>query len=289
MTILIAGALLLLGVVLGSFAGAQVWRVRARQLRTDKQTGHPYDKHEWRQLRVLLQGTVRDDRSRCLQCGHVLAWYDLLPVVSWLSTGGRCRYCQQFIGWFELVMELVLGLGLALSYLVWPWALPASSLLFAVWVVVALVLMILAAYDAKWQLLPDPLNYGLMVLGALFVLVRVATLHDVDLVSLTGAVALLAGLYGGLYAISRGAWIGFGDVKLCVGLALLLGDWRLAFMTLFFSNMLGCIIVLPGLARGQLNTRSQVPFGPLLIIGCVISLLFGGHILRALVALPLGF
>jgi hypothetical protein cdiviTM7_02709 len=289
MTILIAGALLLLGVVLGSFAGAQVWRVRARQLRTDKQTGHPYDKHEWRQLRVLLQGTVRDDRSRCLQCGHVLAWYDLLPVVSWLSTGGRCRYCQQFIGWFELVMELVLGVGLALSYLVWPWALPASSLLFAVWVVVALVLMILAAYDAKWQLLPDPLNYGLMALGALFVLVRVVTLHDIDFVSLTGAVALLAGLYGGLYAISRGAWIGFGDVKLCVGLALLLGDWRLAFMTLFFSNMLGCIIVLPGLARGQLNTRSQVPFGPLLIIGCVISLLFGGHILRALVALPLGF
>ena len=289
MTILIAGTLLLLGVVLGSFAGAQVWRVRARQLRTDKQTGHPYDKHEWRQLRVLLQGTVRDDRSRCLQCGHVLAWYDLLPVVSWLSTGGRCRYCQQFIGWFELVMELVLGVGLALSYLVWPWALPASSLLFVVWVVVALVLMILAAYDAKWQLLPDPLNYGLMALGALFVLVRMMTLHDVDLVSLTGAVALLAGLYGGLYAISRGAWIGFGDVKLCVGLALLLGDWRLAFMTLFFSNMLGCIIVLPGLARGQLNTRSQVPFGPLLIIGCVISLLFGGHILRALVALPLGF
>ncbi len=286
---MIAGALLLLGVVLGSFAGAQVWRVRARQLRTDKQTGHPYDKHEWRQLRVLLQGTLRDDRSRCLQCGHVLAWYDLLPVVSWLSTGGRCRYCQQFIGWFELVMELVLGVGLALSYLVWPWALPASSLLFAVWVVVALVLMILAAYDAKWQLLPDPLNYGLMALGALFVLVRMTTLHDVDLVSLTGAVALLAGLYGGLYAISRGAWIGFGDVKLCVGLALLLGDWRLAFMTLFFSNMLGCIIVLPGLVRGQLNTRSQVPFGPLLIIGCVISLLFGGSILRALVALPLGF
>lgn len=286
---MIAGALLLLGVVLGSFAGAQVWRVRARQLRTDKQTGHPYDKHEWRQLRVLLQGTVRDDRSRCLQCGHVLAWYDLLPVVSWLSTGGRCRYCQQFIGWFELVMELVLGVSLALSYLVWPWALPASSLLFAVWVVVALVLMILAAYDTKWQLLPDPLNYGLMALGALFVLVRVVTLHDIDFVSLTGAVALLAGLYGGLYAISRGAWIGFGDVKLCVGLALLLGDWRLAFMTLFFSNMLGCIIVLPGLARGQLNTRSQVPFGPLLIIGCVISLLFGGHILRALVALPLGF
>ncbi len=285
---MIAGALLLLGVVLGSFAGAQVWRVRARQLRTDKQTGHPYDKHEWRQLRVLLQGTVRDDRSRCLQCGYVLAWYDLLPVVSWLSTGGRCRYCQQFIGWFELVMELVLGVGLALSYLVWPWALPASSLLFAVWVVVALVLMILAAYDAKWQLLPDPLNYGLMALGALFVLVRMTTLHDVDFVSLTGAVALLAGLYGGLYAISRGAWIGFGDVKLCVGLALLLGDWRLAFMTLFFSNMLGCIIVLPGLARGQLNTRSQVPFGPLLIIGCVISLLFGGSILRALVALPLG-
>ena len=286
---MIAGALLLLGVVLGSFAGAQVWRVRARQLRTDKQTGHPYDKHEWRQLRVLLQGTLRDDRSRCLQCGHVLAWYDLLPVVSWLSTGGRCRYCQQFIGWFELVMELVLGVGLALSYLVWPWALPASGLLFAVWVVVALVLMILAAYDAKWQLLPDPLNYGLMALGALFVLVRMTTLHDVDLVSLTGAVALLAGLYGGLYAISRGAWIGFGDVKLCVGLALLLGDWRLAFMTLFSPT---CWVVSSSCrawhAVSSIHAR-RCHLGHCSSLAALFRSCLAGHILRALVALPLGF
>lgn len=288
MTTVITAALALLGVVLGSFAGAQVWRLRAWQLQTDKQAGHPYDTREWRRLRVLRQGStaIRHDRSRCLHCGHVLAWYDLLPVISWLSTKGCCRYCHKFIGWFEPVVEVIMGAGLIVSYFLWPWSFPVGAPLFVLWVIVAVVLLILAGYDAKWQLLPDVLNYGLMLLGLIFVVMRILLIGDVQVWSLLGAVGILAGLYGSLYALSRGEWVGFGDVKLCVGLALLVADWRLAFMTLFVANVLGCIIVLPGLVRGRLNTRSQVPFGPLLIIGCVTALLFGPLVLRFFSAWP---
>ena len=286
--IVVSIGLLLLGVVLGSFAGAQVWRLRAWQLEVDKQAGHAYDRQEWRHLRVLRQSTMSHDRSRCLQCGHVLAWYDLVPLVSWLSTRGRCRYCQATIGLFEPTVEVVMGLGLPLSYLLWPWALPLSVGMFILWVVAAVVLLILAAYDAKWQLLPDQLNYGLMLLGVVFVVVRVLLIGDVEIGPLLGSLGLLAGLYGVLYMLSRGAWIGFGDVKLCVGLALLLGDWRLAFMTLFFANILGCLIVLPGLVRGKLNTQSQVPFGPLLIIGCVVALFVGHPLLKMIMMVSIG-
>ena len=95
MTILVIVAAL--GAVMGSFIGAQVWRVRARQLVEDKQAGEPVDTLELRRLKPLLM-PLKDDRSRCLSCGHELRWYDLLPVVSWLVTRGRCRYCRAPIG-----------------------------------------------------------------------------------------------------------------------------------------------------------------------------------------------
>ncbi len=287
-TIMIIISLALLGAVLGSFAGAQVWRLRAWQLDIDRQAGHAYDRQEWRHLRVLRQSHLHRDRSRCLQCGHVLSWYDLVPLASWLSTKGHCRYCQTPIGLFEPIVELVMGLALPLSYILWPWPLPLSTGMFILWVVIAVVLLILAAYDAKWRLLPDQLNYGLMILGLLFVVMRALLIGDVEIGSLLGSLGMLAGLYGVLYVLSRGAWIGFGDVKLCVGLALLLSDWRFSFMTLFFANILGCLIVLPGLIRGKLHTQSQVPFGPLLIVGCVVSLLLGGPLLSVITKLSIG-
>jgi leader peptidase (prepilin peptidase)/N-methyltransferase len=74
-------------------------------------------------------------------------------------------------------------------------------------------------------------------------------------------------------------WIGFGDVKLCLGLALLLADWRLAFIALFAANLIGSLAVLPGLMMKKLKGNSHVPFGPLLIAGFLVAGLFGIHIL----------
>ena len=87
-TILVGVAIL--GAVMGSFIGAQVWRVRARQLVEDKQAGEPVDTLELRRLKPLLK-PLKDDRSQCLSCGHELRQYDLLQVVSWLAKIGRAH------------------------------------------------------------------------------------------------------------------------------------------------------------------------------------------------------
>jgi len=74
-------------------------------------------------------------------------------------------------------------------------------------------------------------------------------------------------------------WIGFGDIKLGLGLALLLADWRLAFIALFAANLIGCLIVLPAMAMKKLKRNSHVPFGPLLIAGFVIAGLAGNYLM----------
>ena len=110
----------LLGAVLGSFAGAQVWRLRAWQLKQDKAAGEKIDTTEWKKLKPLIGKKLKKDRSQCLSCHHDLAWKDLIPVVSWLRFGGKCRYCKAKIGYTEILLELGLGALFALSVWFWP-------------------------------------------------------------------------------------------------------------------------------------------------------------------------
>jgi prepilin signal peptidase PulO-like enzyme (type II secretory pathway) len=89
---------------------------------------------------------------------------------------------------------------------------------------------------------------------------------------------ILSGVYLVLYWISKGKWIGFGDIKLGLGLALLLADFRLAFIALFAANLIGCLAVLPPMIAGKLKRDSHVPFGPLLIAGAIVAQLAGVYL-----------
>ena len=80
-----------------------------------------------------------------------------------------------------------------------------------------------------------------------------------------------------LWRVSAGRWVGFGDVKLGVALGLLLANWQLAFLALFLANLIGTLLVLPGLVMKKVTRETQVPFGPLLIVGFGLSLLFGAQ------------
>jgi len=274
----------ILGLVIGSFAGAQVWRLRAKQLVEDRQAGEPYDKHEYRQLVELTKHKGTDDRSRCLHCKHQLAWYDLLPLVSWLSTGGRCRYCHTPIGWFEPLIEIGMAAFFVSSFLLWP--MPLNTMLamiqFGVWLVAGSMLVILFVYDTKWFLLPDKIVFPLMAVAFIFALLGLVGDPNMPIAALNvgGAVLILAGLYFVLWVVSQGRWIGFGDVKLGVILGLLVGSWQLALLTLFLANLIGTLIVLPGLLTKKLSRTTQVPFGPMLIAACVIAVLFGESIIQ---------
>jgi prepilin signal peptidase PulO-like enzyme (type II secretory pathway) len=97
--------------------------------------------------------------------------------------------------------------------------------------------------------------------------------------SMAGSVVVLSGLYYLLWLISKGRWIGFGDVKLGLALALLLSDWRLALIALFGANLIGSLLVIPGMLTGRISRNAHVPFGPLLIAGTILAMLFGKQII----------
>ena len=279
MDILLIVTLGVLGALLGSFAVAQVWRLRARQLIEDERDGEPVDKRELQRLRVL-QRPVHQDRSECLHCHHTLAWYDLLPVISWLSLRGKCRYCGKRIGTMELAAEVGLAVVFVLSYLAWPYALHSALQVaaFIVWLAACTLGAILLMYDAKWSLLPFGINCTLIAVAAGFVALQIAASMPVDGVSMIGAVALLGGLY---LLFSLLGWVGMGDGILGVGLGLLLGDWQLAFLTLFLANLLGCLMLIPLYVRKKLHRKVKIPFGPFLIVAAFISFLYGKAIILA--------
>lgn len=283
MEITIYIALVLVGLCMGSFAGATTWRLRANELDDDKKRGDEYDAAEYKQLKKLTHVKTSKDRSVCLHCSYKLRWYDLIPLVSWVSLGGKCRKCHHSIGYFEPMMELGVALYFVLSFAFWPGQLVSALQIthFVIWLVAGVVLAILFAYDTKWFLLPDKLNYILIGLGlATSVIIAITSVNPAATVgNIAGSIAILSGMYYVIYLISRGKWIGFGDIKLGLGLALLLADWQLAFIALFAANLVGCLIVIPLMAVGKLKRDSHIPFGPLLIIGTIVAWLAGAALL----------
>lgn len=279
MELVIIGLLAFFGLMFGSFAGAQVWRLRARQLVEDKLEGEEIDEKEYAALLPLTKSTLSSDRSQCLHCGKTLKWYDLLPLVSWMSTGGKCRYCNVPIGVFEPLIEIGVAGIFVVSYLFWPLPLDgiAELVVFGLWLIASVLLAILFAYDLKWFLLPDTIMFPLIGVGVAMSAIRImgAPESQVVLVSIGGAVLILGGLYYLLWLASKGQWVGFGDVKLGLALALLLADWRLALLALFLANLIGSLMVIPGMVLGRISRKAHIPFGPLLIAGAIISLLVG--------------
>lgn len=277
-------ALILVGLCMGSFAGASMWRLRARQLVQDKTNGEKVDQKEYKLLHKLTTTSLLTDHSVCLHCSYKLKWYDMIPLLSWLYLGGKCRKCRQPIGYLEPLIEVGMAVFFVISYAFWPYPLHSSLEItrLILWLIAGVGLAILFAYDQIWSLLPDKLNYIVIGIGAISAVLVIIGSHDKisALLSLIGSMIILSGLYWIIYMISRGAWIGFGDIKLGLALALLLADWRLAFIALFAANLIGSLIVIPAMAMKKLTRNSHVPFGPLLIIGFLIAGLAGNYLIN---------
>ena len=276
-------SLVLLGLCLGSFAGATVWRLRARQLVQDNEDGEYVDLDEYKNLKKLTKASTLDDRSQCLHCSYTLEWYDMIPLISWLSLGGKCRKCRKPIGYLEPMIELGVAVFFVLSYVFWPYPLNNGLEIarLVLWLIVGVGLAILFAYDIKWSLLPDRVNFAVIGIGAFSALLVVIGTQDKSnaILDIICSMLVLSGIYWVLYIVSKGKWIGFGDIKLGLGLALLLADWKLAFIALFAANLIGCLIVLPAMIAGKLKRNSHVPFGPLLITGFFIAGIAGNYLI----------
>lgn len=270
----------ILGALLGSFVGAQVWRLRAKQLVDDKKAGEEVDERELKRINQLLR-PVTKDRSECLYCHHQLAWYDLIPVFSWIMLKGKCRYCKRGIGSMELLLELGMASVFVASYLFWPVSFMTAygAVGFGIWLIACVLMAFLFAYDSRWFLLPFSINVALIIVASAFAILR--GVHEGFTGDMLGSlllgIAIMAGLY---FVFSLFGWVGLGDSILGLGLALLLGRWDLAFLAVFLANLLGSFMLIPLALRGNLKRNAHIPFGPFLIAGAVISVLWGADLIR---------
>ena len=289
--VLIIVALGFVGAAMGSFAGAQVWRIRAQQLKQEKTEGEKVDEKEYKRLKPLINNKGLNDRSIDLDTGRRLPWYDLIPIFSWLVLKGKSRYSKKPIGKFEFFVEVGVALFFIISYIAWPVEINSFFEIsrFVLWLVSGVILAVLFSYDYKWQLLPNNYTIALAVFGALNFLMVIASSDDKIAVLLNSlaSILILSGLYLAFYLYSKGKWVGFGDVKLGFGLALFLISWQLSFLSLFLANFMGILVVLPSMIKGELAKGTKIPLGPLLILGMIIAFLFGNQIIDGYLSLML--
>jgi len=263
--------LIFCGLTLGSFVNALVWRIHKQSKASSKTKPTTQNRYS------ILKG-----RSMCPDCRHELAAKDLVPVFSWLSLGGKCRYCRKPISAQYPAVELLTAILFVVSYVFWPLEWNSAGIVnFVVWLVMLTGFMALIVYDLKWMLLPNRIVYPLTQLGLLLALYNVVVDGNLQaLINTFLSVAVAGGIFYGLFQLSDGRWIGGGDVKLGILIGLILGDPYLAFLVLFLASLLGTFVIAPGMLLKKFTAKTKIPFGPFLIVATIIVQLFGLSIIE---------
>jgi prepilin signal peptidase PulO-like enzyme (type II secretory pathway) len=270
-------ALVILGLCLGSFVNALVWRIYEQDKLSKKSKLSPKDKTHKKQLSIL------NGHSMCPHCKHKLGALDLVPVFSWLVLKGQCRYCKKPVSAQYPIVEATTALLFVASYVWWPSSVVGSQItVFALWIALLTGLVALAVYDIRWMILPNRILHPLSVIAVAMIIVELTTVHSHVKFLLD---ALIAALIGGgifyiLFQVSSGKWIGGGDVRLGALLGLVVATPGRSVLLIFLASLIGTIISVPFLASNKLKKNSVIPFGPLLIVAVIIVQLFG-HFLIA--------
>ncbi len=241
------GLVTVLGLLIGSFLNVVVWRVPRGE-------------------------SVVSPPSACPRCGARIAWYDNLPVVSWLVLRGRCRRCHEPISVRYPLVEA--GTGLLFGLVAWhfgiSWTTPAYLYLAAISVALALI-------DIDVHRLPNAIVLPSYVVVP--VLLAVASWGADDwpalLRAVIGGVVLYAFYFVLVLVYPRG--MGFGDVKLAgiLGAYLAWLGWGSLVVGAFAAFLVGGVFSIVLMATGRAGRKSKIPFGPWMLIGCAIGVAFG--------------
>jgi leader peptidase (prepilin peptidase)/N-methyltransferase len=270
--LMIVVILLVYGICLGSFVNALVWRIHAQSTESGKK--NPNKKR-------LQRLSISKGRSMCPDCSHELGSKDLIPVLSWVSLGGKCRYCSKPISAQYPLVELTTAVLFLISYIYWPQPLHGLQIaIFVLWLALLTGFMALVVYDLRWMLLPNRLVFPLTALAFVQAVLRIAaSSHHVHaLIQTLLSVVIGGGLFYVLFQISAGKWIGGGDVKLGWLLGLSIGTPSGSLLFIFLAALLGCAVSVPLMVTGRLKKSTIIPFGPFLIAGTIITQLFGASI-----------
>lgn len=259
---------IILGLCLGSFINALVWRMHKQELISNKSQKQKYS---------IIHG-----RSMCVHCKHILEPRDLIPVFSWLMLRGKCRYCHMPIP-DTPIPELLTPLLFILSYQYWPTTFNTEGkVLFGFWLVYLVGFIALALYDLRWYVLPNRIIFPLMYLVAIQIIMQLLffSLSFKHLLSTAISVAVGGGIFYLLFQISNGKWIGGGDVKLGFLIGATLANPTLSILYIFVAALIGTVVSLPMLLSGKAKRSTHLPFGPFLLIATFVVFLFGNNLVN---------
>ncbi len=215
----------------------------------------------------LKEGTSIRGRSRCPDCRETIQPRHLIPVVSWFMLRMRCAMCGKRIHWQYPAVETAGAVLALIAFFRFSTALaPAAGGQFLFELALSFVLIVIVAFDLRWQLVPLEFTAaGAIVVGAGRVLLGNGWLDPA-----LGAIIVSAAL-GLLVAVSRGAWMGAGDpvVGLLMGAAL---GFPLAAAGLFLAFIIGGAVAAALLLQGAVTRKTPVPFAPFLAAGTLVAL-----------------
>jgi leader peptidase (prepilin peptidase)/N-methyltransferase len=212
--------------------------------------------------------TVVYTRSHCAKCKKIIAWYDLVPLLSFVLLKARCRYCNETISWQYPVVELITALVMVNLFLFY-----GLSSLFFVYVVIFSLLIVIARIDMIDGVVPD----AFMLPAILFGLVAAFLPSNHQSIQPFWGVAVAGGSLTAIVLLSRERWMGAGDIGLGILLGLLAG---------FLGSLVGLVVAFVGgsivgllmIAIRQKTLKQAIPFGPFLVIAIYVSANYGNEI-----------
>jgi prepilin signal peptidase PulO-like enzyme (type II secretory pathway) len=214
--------------------------------------------------------TIINSRSHCPDCRKTIAWYDLIPFVSFVLLWGKCRNCGKKISWQYPLVELGVGSVFLILFLFF-----SFTPLFFLYALIFSLLTVVFVYDLRTQTVPEAFVWAALILS----------LGTFYFIKGQPAIPMLEGalLAGGFLALlvytSKEKWMGAGDIKIGLILGLLAG-FPGALLAMFFSFFSGSILGLIYLfaTRGKVDKKglkTSLPFAPFLILSSFLVITYG--------------
>ena len=223
--------------------------------------------------RIPNNKSVIINRSYCPKCKNKIAWFDNIPFLSFVLLKGKCRNCNKAIGLQYFIVELLSAVSFVIIYHFYGISITSLLLL-----ILSIYFIIIFFIDLKHLIIPNSLTFSLMFLG--FIKSFDPNLDKTIFPNYINS--LIGGIFG--YSIiwlivfvykkiRKKEGMGLGDAKLLGAIGFWFG-WASIPFTIFLSSVAALIFVIPSIINKSRNMASQIPFGPYIIVGCIIYLIF---------------
>ena len=227
--------------------------------------------------RLPNNGNVAKGRSFCPNCKSKIKWFDNIPFFSYLFLKGKCRECSKPISFQYFIVELLTAISFVLIFHIY-----GASITTLLLLILSIFFIIIFFIDLKHFIIPNVLTFPLMIIGFL-------KSFDPNL-NQTIFPNYINSLIGGLFGYSiiwsiiffykkirKKEGMGLGDAKLMAVIGFWFG-WVSIPFTIFISSVVALILVIPSLINQSRKMSSEIPFGPYIIIGCILYVTFANQI-----------